>query len=117
MKPNTGIPCAMVLTSYVVLAPVRPAFVSPSSADSSSANLAPAARAPGPHVFAVRLPHRSSNEALGVHRIPPHDRDDAFAPLHRGGMDAMNHSFPKFGTEIFFARGLDICDFVRICIN
>src|SRR5262249_54463986 len=30
---RSGIPCAMVLTGYVVLAPVRPAFVSPSLAD------------------------------------------------------------------------------------
>jgi len=30
---STRIPCAMVLTAYVVLAPVRPAFVSPSLAD------------------------------------------------------------------------------------
>jgi hypothetical protein len=30
---STDIPCAMVLTGYVVLAPVRPAFVSPSPAD------------------------------------------------------------------------------------
>jgi hypothetical protein len=29
---NIDIPCAMVLTGYVVLAPVRPAFVSPSFA-------------------------------------------------------------------------------------
>jgi hypothetical protein len=30
---STDIPCATVLTGYVVLAPVRPAFVSPSPAD------------------------------------------------------------------------------------
>jgi hypothetical protein len=30
---STDIPCAMVLTRYVVLAPVRLAFVSPSLAD------------------------------------------------------------------------------------
>jgi hypothetical protein len=51
---SIGIPCAMVLTGYVVLAPVRPAFVSPSLALHRSASLAPAARAPGPHAFAVR---------------------------------------------------------------
>src|SRR5215472_13468467 len=51
----TGIPCAMVLTGSCVLAPVRPAFVSPSPAESPSADLAPAARAPGPHAFAVRV--------------------------------------------------------------
>src|SRR5215475_12324418 len=45
----------MVLTAYGVRAPERPAFVSPSPADSSSADLAPATRAPGPHALAVRF--------------------------------------------------------------
>src|SRR5262249_54394976 len=102
----------MVLTSYIVRAPVRPAFVSPSPADSSSANLAPAARAPGPHAFAVRNWRASSKRDTHVHRIPPHDRDDAFAPLHRGGMRTTDHDFTKFGSEIFFATGLDKRDFL-----
>src|SRR6201999_4126201 len=45
----------MVLTAYVVRAPARPAFVSPSPAHHRSASLAPATRAPGPHAFAVRM--------------------------------------------------------------
>src|SRR5215469_13207177 len=66
----TGIPCAMVLTGYVVLAPVRPAFVSPSPAESPSADLAPAARAPGPHAFAVRI--RIARPAMRIR--PSHPR-------------------------------------------
>src|SRR5579871_415977 len=109
----TDIPCAMVLTGYVVLAPVRPAFVSPSLARHRSASLAPAARAPGPHAFAVRFPHRSSNDAIGVHRIPHSTyRDDAYAPLHRGGTGAENHDFPKIGIQIFFTAGLDKPGFI-----
>ena len=38
-----------------VLAPARPAFVSPSPVHHRSTSLAPAARAPGPHAFAVRI--------------------------------------------------------------
>jgi hypothetical protein len=80
------IPCAMVLTAYGVRAPARPAFVSPSSADSSSANLAPATRAPGPHALAVRI---TSHVRRGdrVHCIPrPTSGDDwPNAPLGRGG--------------------------------
>jgi hypothetical protein len=97
----------MVLTSYVVLAPVRPAFVSPSLALHRGTSLAPATRAPGPHAFAVRFLHRSSNDAIGVHRIPPHDRDDAFAPLAGTGCRYDNHNFRENGSRIFFSRGLD----------
>ena len=52
---STDIPCAMVLTAYVVRAPARPAFVSPSLAESRPAGLTPATRASGPHAFAVRI--------------------------------------------------------------
>jgi hypothetical protein len=44
-------------------------------------------------------------QCVRVHRIPPHDRDDAFAPLHRGGTIAENHVFMKFGRRIFCAGG------------
>src|SRR5215475_13149317 len=94
----------MVLTGYVVRAPVRPAFVSPSSADSSSANLAPATRAPGPHAFVVRNSHASSKRDRRVYRIPPHDRDDAFAPLHRGGTAGSLHLFSEKRKQYIFAQ-------------
>jgi hypothetical protein len=45
-RRNIDIPCAMVLTAYIVRAPVRPAFVSPSLAHHRGASLAPATRAP-----------------------------------------------------------------------
>jgi hypothetical protein len=54
-RRNIDIPCAMVLTAYIVRAPARPAFVSPSLAHHRSASLAPASRAPGPHALAVRV--------------------------------------------------------------
>jgi hypothetical protein len=31
----------------------------------------------------------------------------AIRPLHRGGMRKANHIFPKNGSRIFFAAGLD----------
>jgi hypothetical protein len=52
MRP--GLPCATVLTAYLVLSPERPACLSPSPAGYRPADLAPAAGAPGPHAFAVR---------------------------------------------------------------
>jgi hypothetical protein len=45
----------MVLTGSCVCAPARPAFVSPSPAEITSADLTPATRASGPHAFAVRV--------------------------------------------------------------
>jgi hypothetical protein len=52
---NIDIPCATVLTAYIVRAPARLAFVSPSLAHHRGTSLAPATRAPGPHAFAVRI--------------------------------------------------------------
>ena len=103
-RRNIDIPCAMVLTGYVVLAPVRPAFVSPSFAHHRSASLAPAARAPGRHAFAVRGPHLSSFDAARVHRIPPRDRDDAFAPRIETGCRKKDHIVLKNGNKIFFDK-------------
>jgi hypothetical protein len=38
-----------------------------------------------------------------VDRIPPHDRDDAFAPLAEAGRGHHCIDFPKNGSGIFFA--------------
>jgi len=69
--------------------------------------LAPATGAPGACTpspsAAAPLVARHAN----VHRIPPHDRDDAFAPHAGTGCDYDNHNFLKDGSEIFFAGGLD----------
>src|SRR5579871_3295301 len=88
MSRNIDIPCAMVLTGYVVRAPVRPAFVSPSPAHlgasgpkgrrRQSASLAPATRAPGPHAFAVRF-HAARLATLVA--------STAFHPAFRGDRD------------------------------
>ena len=61
----------MVLTGSCVLAPARPAFVSPSPAESPPTGLAPATGAPGPHAFAVRI--RAARHAAYLrpsHSIP-----------------------------------------------
>ena len=42
-----------------------------------------------------------------VHRIPPHDRDDAFAPLAEAGRRYDNHNITKNGRKIFFGKWLD----------
>jgi hypothetical protein len=56
---DTDIPCATVLTAYLVLTPERPGFVvsvAPRVVDLR--DLAPAAGAPDLHAFAVRItPH------------------------------------------------------------
>jgi hypothetical protein len=79
---------------------------------SSSANLAPATRAPGRHAFVVRNLRASSKRTRRVHRIPPHDRDDAFAPLVEAGRqinapilgktEAKYFSFEDWTNPIFF---------------
>jgi hypothetical protein len=50
---------------------------------------------------------RSSRHTTRVHRIPPHVRDDAFAPLAEAGWRYDNHNFLKNGSKILFAKGLD----------
>ena len=107
---NIDIPCAMVLTGYIVRAPARPAFVSPSPALHRSARLAPAARAPGPHAFVVRKLTRIVS-ARGPRPSHPKSnvRDDASAPLGRAGMeDNRSEFFRKTEVKIFCAGGLDL---------
>ena len=50
--------------------------------------------APGPHAFAVRCQHHSSNLTWArVHRIPPRVRDDAYAPPVEARRREENMSF------------------------
>src|ERR1700756_5213119 len=72
---------------------------------SSSANLAPATRAPGPHALAVR----ACTVRLKAHARPslPASRvvTMRIRPSCRGGMRGENHKIMKIGSKIFFARG------------
>jgi hypothetical protein len=43
--------------------------------------------APGPHDFAVRRHAARHIDIARVHRIPPHVRDDAYAPLAEAGRE------------------------------
>jgi hypothetical protein len=104
---TTGVPCAMVLTGYVVLAPVRPAFVSPSLVPHRDANLAPATGAPGPHAFAVRL--CAARRTAHSRPSPPASTSvTTRPPLNRGGMGGGNHHFTKNGRDIFSRGGWTI---------
>ena len=58
-----------------------------------------------------------------VHRIPPHVRDDAYVPLHRGGMATVNRNFRKNESKIFLrgdleqANRVDAARKIRICAH
>jgi hypothetical protein len=69
-EPNTGIPCAMVLTGSFVLSPVRPALLSPSPEDRHDL---PTWHLPMGRRDHTTLPSASTSHALRhvrVHRIP-----------------------------------------------
>jgi hypothetical protein len=86
-----------------VLTPERPGFVvSVAARIVDPRDLAPAAGASGLHALAVRARRCSSRSAARVHRIPPHDRDDAFAPLAEAGRAHMRMIFRK--TEAGYFR-------------
>jgi len=50
------------------------------------------------------------NRHVRVHRIPPHVRDDAYAPLIEAGWPQSNTDFPKMTSDIFFAADLETAD-------
>src|SRR5579863_8268281 len=59
----------------------------------------------GPHDFAVRPRRASSLRAVGVHRIPPHVRDDRETPLRWAGRGELVEMIcPTGKAENFFAR-------------
>jgi len=41
-----------------------------------------------------------------IHRIPPHVRDDAYAPRIEAERHYDNHKFTKYGSRIFSFQGL-----------
>ena len=77
---SPGLPCAMVLTAYLVLSPVTGLVCHRRLAD-TSAKLDASVGASGPHDFAVRGSAPSSEAPPLVHRIPPRVRDDREPPL------------------------------------
>jgi hypothetical protein len=58
---------------------------------------------PGPHAFAARA-CAGRRRHSHVHRIPPHDRDDAFVPLDEAGQGSLTLIYEKRKTNIF-AKG------------
>jgi hypothetical protein len=59
---------------------------------------------PGPHGFARPRRHRSSNDTHRVHGIPPHVRDDAYAPLAGAGWREWIIQFRKTEAKYFSPR-------------
>jgi hypothetical protein len=78
-----GLPCALVLTAYNVL-PGDRALLPPSPA-LLIADLTPASGRQDHTPWPSARWCRSSCDATRVHRIPPHVRDDAYAPLVESG--------------------------------
>ena len=64
--------------------------------------------APEPHGFAVRKQARSSVALSTSTASHPTFVTIASRPSWQGGMAGVNHTFPKNGSKIFFARGLDM---------
>src|SRR5450432_3547212 len=83
---SSGLPCAMVLRLIRDL-PGDHAWLPPSSRRMSPARLSACIGAPGPHDFAVRRHAARRIDTASVHRIPPHVRDDAYAPLAEAGRE------------------------------
>ena len=98
----TGIPCAMVYDLFRALPGVRDLLVTVVRGIITRA-LSASPGAPGPHDFAVRVARCSSGCANRVHRIPPHVRDDAYAPLIGAGRCSLAR-FLIFGKRKFDLR-------------
>jgi hypothetical protein len=91
------------------LAPVIGVMPSHREAMSRSivANLAPAPERQD-HTTSPSMPACIRRCSLHVHRSPHSTyRDDAYAPLRRGGITQEKHDFWKNEIEIFFTGGLD----------
>jgi hypothetical protein len=80
-----------------------------SVASGTHPRLDPSVGGPGPHDFAS-TPHPAlvSRKATRPSLPASNVRDGRDAPPDGGGMRAANHYFPKNGSGIFFAGGLDI---------
>jgi hypothetical protein len=91
----------MVLTVYLVLTPERPGFIVSVAARFVTARLGTCRWGAGPARLGRPRARCSSRSAARVHRIPPHDRDDAFAPLAGTGRTHMRMIFRKTEDEYF----------------
>jgi hypothetical protein len=93
------------LTAYGALSPVSGvlATVPPGS---RAARVDPSIGRSGPHAFAVRKLHPSSDDTTGVHRIPPDVRDDAYAPPIGAGCADKSIYFRKTEDKYFFTEHL-----------
>src|SRR5664279_6507269 len=71
------------------------------------ANLTPASGRQN-HTASPSAHNALVSRAARVHRIPPNGRDDRDRPSWQGRMARAKHIFPKNGSKIFFAQGLDM---------
>jgi hypothetical protein len=93
----------MVLTAYVVLTPERPGFVVSVISRLVTARLGTCHWGAGPARLRRPPMRRPSSKRIRVHRIPPHDRDDAFAPLAEAGQREMTMIFRK-AEDLYFSK-------------
>ena len=104
-SPNwSGLPCANGFDGLYVLSPVNGLFCHRRRRNYFR-RLDSSVAAPGPHDFAVRF-SATRQRHLRVHRIPPHVRDDAYAPLVEAGC-ANSTTVSDFRKKIFLASGLE----------
>jgi hypothetical protein len=101
-SPNwSGLPCANGFDGLYVLSPVNGLFCH-RRLRNCFRRLDSSVAAPGPHDFAVRF-SATRQRHLRVHRIPPHVRDDAYAPLVEAGC-ANSTIVSDFRKEIFWRQ-------------
>jgi hypothetical protein len=104
---TSGLPCAMVLPVSFVLSSGTGLSCPRRSRACQSLRAWPQRREAGTTRLRRPRRHRSSDDASRPSHPALHVRDDASAPLHEHGTATLNHVFPKNGSKIFFARGLD----------
>jgi hypothetical protein len=104
--PSAGIPCAMVLTVSFELSPVTGLCCHRRLADAYPRSLTPASGRQD-HTTSPSAPAPLVLRHHRVHRIPPHVRDDAYAPLKRRDGASRKFDLPDGESEIFLQRGLD----------
>ena len=92
------------LTAYIVLSPVGPGSLSPSSRKACQPlrNLTPASGRRGPHDFTVRI-RTVRHRRIRVHRIPPRACDDRETPLVPG-RDASDVFLIWGGRQVNFGK-------------
>jgi hypothetical protein len=90
-RRQSGIPCAMVLTAYIVLSPATGLFCHRRLRKLPFANLTPASGRQD-HTSSPSASHAVRQRRIRVHRIPPRVRDDREPPLSVG-RDGNRYSF------------------------